>query len=92
MFPVTMEAPWDSSVPWSHPTGRFWSLPVISLSDGRMPSPTGAGALWSLFPLGVEVGQHVPLLTPGGSGETRVPVDLPWVSGFTGFYLRPLEE
>ena len=60
--------------------------------DDRLPSPTENEMLRALSTMGVMAGLPDTLVPKEGSGETRAPVGLPWVSGMAASYLQPLEE
>ena len=60
--------------------------------DDRLPSPTETEMLRALSTMGVLAGLQDTLMPREGSGESRVPVGLPWVSGMAVPFLQPLEE
>ena len=61
-------------------------------NDDRLPAPTENEVLRALSTMGVMAGLPDTLVPKEGSGETRAPVGLPWVSGMVASYLQPLEE
>ena len=93
LLPVPgVEAAWGYSELSPTPVWHFRGMTVRRPTDDRLPSPTEKEMMRAFATMGALAGFPDTLIPKEGTSDTRVPVGVPWVSGMSAPFLRPLEE